>query len=63
MTLDQGLDMAVTVLDYGTTLIGSSAVIAAVLPKTTKRAVKIFTVVRKVVDFLGANIFNAKNVE
>ena len=63
MTLDQGLDIAVTVLDYGTTLIGSSAVIAAALPKTTKRAVKIFTVVRKVVDFLGANIFNAKNAE
>ena len=63
MTLDQGLDMAVTVLDYGTTLIGSSAVIAAVLPKTTTRAVKIFTIVRKVVDFLGANVFNAKNAE
>ena len=63
MTLDQGLDLAVTVLDYGTTLIGSSAMIAAVLPKTTTRAVKIFTIVRKVVDFLGANVFNAKNAE
>lgn len=63
MTFDQGLDLAVTMLDYGTTLIGSSAVIAAAMPKTTTRAVKIFTIVRKVVDFLGANIFNAKNAE
>ena len=63
MTLDQGLDLAVAVLDYGSTIIGSAAVAAAVIPKTTTRAVKIFTVVRKVVDFLGANVFNAKNAE
>ena len=61
MTLDQGLDMALTVLDFGSTIIGTSAVAAAIIPKTTTRAVKIFTLVRKIVDFLGANVFNAKN--
>ncbi len=63
MTVDQGLDIALTLVDVGTSLVGTSALAAMVLPKTTTRAVKIFTVVRKVVDFLGANVFNAKNAE
>lgn len=61
MTLDQGLDVALTTLDTVSSIVGSSAILAAALPKTSTRAVKIFTLVRKVVDFLGANIFNAKN--
>ena len=61
MTLDQGLDVALTTFDTVSNIVGSSAVLAAVLPKTTTRAIKVFTLVRKVVDFLGANIFNAKN--
>lgn len=61
MTLDQGLDIALTTFDTVSSIVGSSAVLAAVLPKTTTRAIKVFTLVRKVVDFLGANVFNAKN--
>lgn len=61
MTLDQGLDVALTAFDTVSSIVGSSAILAAALPKTTTRAVKIFTLVRKVVDFLGANVFNAKN--
>lgn len=61
MTLDQGLDVALTTFDIVSSIVGSSAILAAVLPKTTTRAIKVFTLVRKVVDFLGANVFNAKN--
>ena len=63
MTIDQGLDMVLTLIDVGTSLVGTSALAAMALPKTTTRAVKIFTVVRKIVDFLGANVFNAKNAD
>ena len=61
MTLDQGLDVALTTFDTVSSIVGGSAVLAAMLPKTTTRATKVFTLARKVVDFLGANIFNAKN--
>ncbi len=62
MTLDQGLEIANTVWDYGSNIVGTAAVAAAIIPKTTTRAIKVFTLVRKVVDFLGANVFNAKNL-
>ena len=41
--------------------VGGGAVLAAVLPKTSDNAYKIYLIVRKVVDFVGANFFNAKN--
>ena len=43
--------------------IGGSSVIAAVLPKPTSNAILIFQIVRKVIDFVGANWLNAKNSE
>ena len=51
--VDVGLDVLATV--------GGSAIVAAFLPKPTDEAYKIFLIVRKIVDFVGANWFNAKN--
>ena len=53
--LDIVINVAVTV--------GGSSVLAAVLPKPSDRAVLIFKIVRKVIDFVGANWLNAKNGE
>ena len=41
--------------------VGGGAVLAAVLPKPGTNAYKVFIIVRKIVDFVGANFFNAKN--
>jgi hypothetical protein len=53
-----------TVIDTGInvlSVVGGSAIVAAVLPKPSERAYKVFLIVRKLVDFIGANWFNAKN--
>ncbi len=42
-------------------VVGGSAIVAAVLPKPSENAYKVFIIVRKIVDFVGANFFNAKN--
>lgn len=42
-------------------VVGGSAIVAAVLPKPSENAYKVFILVRKIVDFVGANFFNAKN--
>ena len=43
--------------------VGGSSVLAAVLPKPTSNTVLVFQIVRKVIDFIGANWLNAKNSE
>lgn len=58
------LNTVSSVIDIGTTVlstIGGSAIVAAVLPKPSENAYKVFIIVRKIVDFVGANFFNAKN--
>ncbi len=51
--IDTGLNVLATV--------GGSAIAAAFLPKPSANAYQIFLIVRKIVDFVGANWFNAKN--
>lgn len=58
-TVSSVIDTGINVLS----VIGGSAVAAAILPKPSDRAYKIFLIVRKLVDFVGANFFNAKNGE
>ena len=58
------LNTVSSVIDIGTTVlstIGGSAIVAAVMPKPSANAYKIYLIVRKLVDFVGANWFNAKN--
>ena len=45
----------------GLSVVGSSSIAAAILPKPTTTALAIFKIVRAVVDFVGANWGNAKN--
>ena len=44
-------------------IIGGSAVTAAFIPKPSDKATAVFNIIRKLVDFVGANWFNAKNSE
>ena len=57
VTVSTAVDTALNILS----VVGGSAIVAAVLPKPSDRAYKIFLIVRKLVDFVGANWFNAKN--
>ena len=46
--------------------VGGGAVLAAVRPKpgtNASKAYQVYLIVRKIVDFVGANWFNAKNGE
>ena len=57
VTVSTAIDTALNVLS----VVGGSAIVAAVLPKPSENAYKVFIIVRKIVDFVGANFFNAKN--
>ena len=57
VTVSTAVDTALNVLS----VVGGSAIVAAVLPKPSENAYKVFIIVRKIVDFVGANFFNAKN--
>ena len=56
-TVSSVVDIGINVLS----VVGGSAIAAAFLPKPSANAYKIFLIVRKLVDFVGANFFNAKN--
>lgn len=56
-TVSSVVDTTINVLS----VVGGSAIVAAVLPKPSDNAYKIYLIVRKIVDFVGANWFNAKN--
>ena len=58
-TVSAVVDIGINVLS----VVGGSAIVAAVLPKPSENAYKVFIIVRKIVDFVGANWFNAKNGE
>ena len=58
-TVSSVIDTTLNVLS----VVGGSAIVAAILPKPSDNAYKIYLIVRKVVDFVGANWFNAKNGE
>ena len=57
VTVSTAVDTALNILS----VVGGSAIVAAVLPKPSENAYKVFIIVRKIVDFVGANFFNAKN--
>lgn len=57
VTVSTAVDTALNILS----VVGGSAIVAAILPKPSDNAYKIYLIVRKVVDFVGANFFNAKN--
>ena len=59
VTVSTAIDTTLNVLS----VVGGSAIVAAILPKPSDNAYKIYLIVRKVVDFVGANFFNAKNGE
>ena len=59
VTVSTAVDTALNILS----VVGGSAIVAAVLPKPSDNAYKIYLIVRKLVDFVGANWFNAKNGE
>lgn len=56
-TVSSVVDIGINVLS----VVGGSAITAAFMPKPSANAYKIFLIVRKLVDFVGANFFNAKN--
>ena len=61
-TVSTAVDTGLNVLST----VGAGAVLAAVLPKpgtNASKAYQIYLIVRKVVDFVRANWFNAKNGE
>ena len=43
--------------------VGGSSVLAALLPKASDNAIKVYKLIRLVIDFIGANWLNAKNSE
>lgn len=58
------LNTVANVVDITTNVlatIGGSAVTAALIPKASDRTVKVYNIIRKIVDFVGANWINAKN--
>lgn len=57
MDINSIADIVIT----GLSVVGSSSIAAAILPKPTTTALAIFKIVRAVVDFVGANWGNAKN--
>lgn len=57
MDINSIADVVIT----GLSVVGSSSIAAAILPKPTTTALAIFKIVRAVVDFVGANWGNAKN--
>lgn len=57
MDINSIADVVIT----GLSVVGSSSIAAAILPKPTTTALAIFKIVRAVVDFIGANWGNAKN--
>ena len=61
MDLNYVVDIATTILNVGSSVIGGSAVLAAVLPKASDNAIKVYKLIRLVIDFIGANWLNAKN--
>ena len=61
-TVSSAVDLTINTL----ATVGGGAVLAAVLPKPGEseyKAYAVYLIVRKVVDFVGANWFNAKNGE
>jgi hypothetical protein len=61
-TVSSAVDLTINAL----ATVGGGAVLAAVLPKpgtNASKAYQIYLIVRKIVDFVGANWFNAKNGE
>ena len=56
-TVSSVVDIGINVLS----VVGGSAITAAFMPKPSDNAYKVFLIVRKLVDFIGANWFNAKN--
>lgn len=63
MDLTAVADSVTTVLDVGSSIVGCSSLLAALLPKASTNAIAIYKIVRKIVDFIGANWINAKNGE
>ncbi len=61
MDVSTVLDVTTTVVSTAFTTVGVSAFAAALLPKPSVNAVKVYKLVRTVVDFIGANWINAKN--
>lgn len=57
MDINSIADIVIT----GLSVVGSSSIAAAILPKPTTTALAIFKIVRAIVDFVGANWGNAKN--
>ena len=61
-TVSNVVDIAINIA----ATVGGSAVLAAVLPKPGEseyKAYAVYLIVRKVIDFIGANWLNAKNSE
>lgn len=61
MDVSAALDVGLAVVSTASSVIGAGAVAAAILPKPTENTVKVYKLVRLVVDFVGANWINAKN--
>lgn len=61
MDVSTVLDVTTTVVTTAFTTVGVGAVTAAFMPKPSVNAVKVYKLVRLVVDFVGANWINAKN--
>ena len=57
------INLIADVVVTGLATVGGSAITAAVLPKPTTTVWAVFKIIRAVVDFVGANWFNAKNSE
>ena len=53
------IDTVTKVLDIATSVVGTAAVIAAATP--TPKDDNVFAIVKKVLDFLAFNFWNAKN--
>ena len=61
-TVSNVVDIAINIA----ATVGGGAVLAAVLPKPGEseyKAYAVYLIVRKVIDFIGANWLNAKNSE
>ncbi len=61
MDVSSALDAGLTALSTVSSVMGGGAVLAAVLPKASDDAIKIYKIIRFIVDFVGANWINAKN--
>lgn len=61
MDVSTVIDAGITVVSTASSVVGVSAFAAALLPKPSVNTVKVYKLVRLVVDFIGANWINAKN--